>query len=157
MSEELQKSVVFEILVQSGSSHDINDKTKTVCRDHMCVMQYTYGMYLIAGRYSRHKHGTQAGVAVEPCKVHQPQIPDARNVPEARERPAVRRRRRARPLLGPARHLLYRYVWHALSQGFTIVVAGSAFLYLSSLAYQIEADEKLAITNYQGANVLLRC
>ncbi len=28
---------------------------------------------------------------------------------------------------------------------------GSAFVYLQSLAYQIEADETLSITNYQGA------
>jgi kinesin family member 1 len=32
------------------------------------------------------------------------------------------------------------------------VFLGSAFIYLQSLSYQIEADETLSITNYQGSS-----
>eukprot|EP00042_Codosiga_hollandica_P043409 m.411086 g.411086 ORF g.411086 m.411086 type:complete len:1043 (-) comp56548_c0_seq3:106-3234(-) len=115
ISEELGKSVLFEIVVQSGASHDLLDRSKVAM---VKVTDRSQGLVWLwsKAKFVNRKYLMQevyqswsAGEALDGDRGRDP-------------------------------------FWDPPEDYFL----GSSYIYLQSLAYQIEADEVLAVTNYHG-------
>ena len=117
ISAELQKPIVFDLLVKSGTSHNLTDKSKHVMvkvtntnSQHVWLWEkakFISRKFLMQELYELWVDGTP----IDPDKHKDP-------------------------------------FWDPPEDFFL----GSVYLYLQSLAYTIDIDETLSITNYQGAD-----
>lgn len=115
ISEELHKSILFELVVKSGASHDLNDREKKV------MVKMTDSVNMFVWLWSREKFINRKYLMQE---LYQDWV-DGNPIDNDPEKD---------PFWDPPEDFFL----------------GSVYVYLQSLAYAIDIDETMSITNYQG-------